>query len=253
MTQPILSVSEFLDVVNMLLSTEDVYVEGEVTQASDHPKGMFFSIKDPHGGGLMECYMSPWLYRKAGITLEPGMMVRVGGVASVYKPYGKFSFRVAEIVLAGEGSLKKAYDALRKKLADEGLFDRKRPLPDFVTRIGLITSATGAAIGDFRKNLAPLGIRVVYRDVRVEGEQATPQVLRALTDFGARASEFDLIVMTRGGGSLESLQAFNDEQVVRAVFASKVPTLVSIGHERDVPLAQMAADASASTPTCSAP
>lgn len=249
MQQQIISVSEFLDVVNMLLSTEDVYVQGEVTGAHPHPTGMYFSLKDEEGGGIMDCYMSPTLYRNIGIELEDGMLVRAGGIASVYKPKGRFSFRVAELELAGEGSLKKAYEALKKKLFEEGLFDRKRPLPEFVSRVGLITSKTSAAIGDFRKNLAPLGIRILHRDVRVEGDKATPQVRAALEWFNGHAADIDVIVIVRGGGSLEDLQAFNDEHVVRAVFGSRVPTLVSIGHERDVPLSQMAADASASTPT----
>jgi len=244
-----LSVSEFLDVVNMLLSTEDVYVHGEVTGAHLHQTGMYFSVKDAEGGSLMECYMAPSLYRSAGVPLEDGMLVRLGGIASVYKSKGRFSFRVQEIALAGEGSLKKAYEALKKKLGEEGLFDRRRELPEFVSRIALITSRTGAAIGDFRKNLAELGMRVEHLNVRVEGAQAVPQVLGALRRVHAHAERFDLVVLIRGGGSLEDLQAFNDEQVVRAVFGSPVPTLVSIGHERDVPLAQMAADASASTPT----
>lgn len=244
-----ISVSEFLDVVNMLLSTEDVNVQGEVTGAHLHPTGMYFSLKDEQGGGIMDCYMSPTLYKNIGIPLEDGMLVRAGGIASVYKPKGRFSFRVAELALAGEGSLKKAYEALKKKLTEEGLFDRKRPMPQYVSRIGLITSKTSAAIGDFQKNLVSLGMQVRLVNVRVEGVRATPQVRKAWEYFNAHADDFDLIVMVRGGGSLEDLQAFNDEQVVRGVFASKVPTLVSIGHERDVPLAQMAADASASTPT----
>lgn len=249
MEQHTISVGEFLDVVNMLLSTEDVFVQGEVTGAHLHPTGMYFSLKDEEGDGVMDCYMSPTLYRNIGILLEDGMLVRAGGIASVYKRKGRFSFRVAELELAGEGSLKKAYDALKKKLSEEGLFDRKRPLPEFARRIGLITSKTSAAIGDFKKNLVSLDLKVRYRDVRVEGAQATPQVRAALEWFNEHAADFDVIVMVRGGGSLEDLQAFNDEHVVRAVFSSRVPTLVSIGHERDVPLAQMAADASASTPT----
>ncbi|HXV26534.1 MAG TPA: exodeoxyribonuclease VII large subunit [Candidatus Paceibacterota bacterium] len=250
--EPVFSVSEFLDLVIELLGQRDFEVQGEVTGAKSHPTGFYFSLKDERGGGLMDCYMSPYAYRGAGIALEDGMLVKVGGIASIYKPKGRFSFRVQTIQLAGEGSLKKAYEALKKKLTEEGLFDRKRALPEFISRVGLITSRTGAVIDDFRRNLAPLGLSVLHYDVRVEGAQAVPQVKRALEWFGRHAERVDALVLVRGGGSMEDLQAFNDEYVVRGVFGSRVPTVVSIGHDRDVPLAQMAADASASTPTATA-
>lgn len=247
--EPVFSVSEFLDFTNELLGQRDFSVQGEVTGAKSHPTGFYFSLRDPQATALMDCYMSPYAYKGSGVVLEDGMLVKVGGIASVYKPRGRFSFRVVEITLAGEGSLKKAYEALKKKLTDEGLFDRKRQLPEFVSRIGLVTSRTGAVINDFRTNLAPLGLTVSHFDARVEGAQAVASIRRALAWFDAHASQFDALVLVRGGGSLEDLQAFNDEYVTRAVFGSRIPTVVSIGHDRDVPLAQLAADASASTPT----
>jgi exodeoxyribonuclease VII large subunit len=169
---------------------------------------------------------------------------------SIYKAKGRFSFRVETLEIAGEGSLKKAYEALKKKLAQEGLFDRKRALPGFIQRVGLVTSKTGAVIDDFRRNLLPLGIRVVHADVRVEGSQAADQIIRAMTRLNL--VDVDVVVVIRGGGSMEDLAAFNNEHVVRAVFGSRVPTIVAIGHDRDVPLAQMVADGSASTPTATA-
>lgn len=251
--QPVFSVAEFLEFVNEVLGARDVTVEGEIVGAKPHPTGFYFSVKDTGGQqAIMDCYLSPYAYRGLGFALEDGMVVRVGGIASIYKPKGRFSFRVETVALAGEGSLKKAYDALRKKLTEEGLFDRKRKLPDFVRRIALVTSRSGAVIDDFRRNLAPLGLRVVHADVRVEGAQAPAQVRAAIERFNARHQDFDALVLIRGGGSLEDLQPFNDEYVVRAVFGSRIPTVVSIGHDRDVPLAQMAADASASTPTATA-
>lgn len=247
METPVFSVGEFLDVINELLGVQDFQVLGEVTGAKSHPTGFYFSLKDPQSGGIMDCYMSPYAYRGLGIPLEDGMQVQVGGAPAIYKPKGRFSFRVETIALAGEGALKKAYEALKKKLADEGLFDRKRPLPEYIQRIGLVTSKTGAVIDDFRRNLAALGLRVFHCDVRVEGAQAVGQITQAITRLNL--VNVDIVVVIRGGGSLEDLAAFNDERVVRAVFGSRVPTIVSIGHDRDVPLAQMAADASASTPT----
>jgi exodeoxyribonuclease VII large subunit len=248
----IFSVGEFLDFINELLSVRNFFVQGEVVSARPHPTGMYFSLKDAEGGGVMDCYMSPFAYRGLGVIIEDGMQVKVGGAPSIYKAKGRFSFRVETLEPVGEGSLKKAYEALKLKLADEGVFTRKRPLPQFISRVGLITSKTGAVIDDFRKNLARLGMTVYHRDVRVEGAVAVTHVVNALQAFQKGTQEIDVIVLIRGGGSMEDLQAFNNELVVRAVFGSKVPTIVSIGHDRDVPLAQMAADASASTPTATA-
>jgi len=248
----IFSVGEFLDFINEVLGARNFFVQGEVVSARPHPTGMYFSLKDAEGGGVMDCYMSPYAYRGLGVIIEDGMQVKVGGAPSIYKAKGRFSFKVETLELVGEGSLKKAYEALKLKLTDEGLFARKRPLPEFISRIGLITSKTGAVIDDFKKNLARLGMTVYHRDVRVEGAVAVTQVAGALQAFNKGAQQVDVVVVIRGGGSMEDLQAFNNELVVRAVFGSKVPTIVSIGHDRDVPLAQMAADASASTPTATA-
>lgn len=251
-TDIVFSVAEFLDFVNEMLGQRDYAVRGEVVGARPHPTGMYFSLKDEAGGGIMDCYMSPYAYRGLGVSIEDGMQVKVSGTPNIYKPKGRFSFRVETLELVGEGSLKKAYEALKKKLSEEGLFDRKRPLPEFISRIGLVTSKTGAVIDDFRKNLASLGMVVYHRDVRVEGAAAAEQIVRAIGSFNRGREQIDALVLIRGGGSMEDLQAFNTDQVVRAVFGARVPTIVSIGHDRDVPLAQMAADASASTPTATA-
>lgn len=248
----VFSVSEFLDFTNELLGARDAQVQGEIVEAKDHPTGFYFTLKDPAVEAVMDCYLSPYTYRGLGMPLERGMLVRVGGVANIWKKKGRFSFRVETVALAGEGSLKKAYEALKKKLQEEGLFDRKRPVLPFVRSIGLITSRTGAVIDDFRRNLLPLGMSVLHYDVRVEGASAVPQIRRALEWFNAHADRVDALAIIRGGGSMEDLQAFNDEFVVRGVFGARVPTVVSIGHDRDVPLAQLAADASGSTPTAAA-
>lgn len=248
----VFSVAEFLDMTNELLGSRDFAVQGEVVEAKDHPTGCYFTLKDPAEEAVMECYASPPTYRGLGFTLERGMLVKIGGTANIWKKRGRFSFRAQTIALAGEGSLKKAYDALKKKLTDQGLFDRKRPLPEFIARIGLVTSRTSAVIDDFRHNLAPLGLKVLHHDARVEGASAVGQLLKALSWFNAHAADIDVLVVIRGGGSMEDLQPFNNEEVVRALFGARMPTIVSIGHDRDVPLAQMTADASASTPTATA-
>lgn len=252
MEAPVFSVSEFLDTINEVLSYQDFSVVGEVIGAKPHPTGFYFSLKDPENGGVMDCYLSPYAYRGLGIAVEDGMQVQVHGGPSIYKPKGRFSFRVESLAIAGEGALRKAYELLKKKLQEEGLFDRKRSLPEFIGRVGLITSKTGAVIDDFRRNLMPIGLKVLHRDVRVEGVLAVEQIVRAIQAFDREYKDIDVLVLIRGGGSMEDLQAFNAESVVRAVFGARVPTVVSIGHDRDIPLAQLVGDASGSTPTAAA-
>lgn len=248
----VFSVSEFLDFVNALVGARTAFVRGEVTGARPHPTGMYFSLKDSNPEGsvsIMDCYMSPFAYRGLGFAIEDGMEVKVGGAAGIYKAKGRFSFRVETLELAGEGSLKKAYDLLKIKLEAEGLFARKRPLPDFIQSVGVITSRTGAVIDDFRKNLLPVGLKIRLFDTRVEGEQAVSGIKRGIEYFNEHVSDLDLLVIIRGGGSLEDLQAFNNEHVARAIFGSKIPTVCGIGHDRDVPIACLVADMMTSTPT----
>jgi exodeoxyribonuclease VII large subunit len=180
------------------------------------------------------------------------MEVAVEGAPRLIKRNGRFQFIVENLHLVGEGALKKAYDFLKAKLEEEGLFARKRALPEFISSVGVITSRAGAVIHDFRNNLAKRGIRVYLKDVRVEGASSPGMVTNAIKWFNKQATPVDVLVLMRGGGSLEDLQGFNNEQVVRAVFGSHIPTIVSIGHDKDVPLAQLAADVMVSTPTAAA-
>jgi exodeoxyribonuclease VII large subunit len=156
--------------------------------------------------------------------------------------------------VVGEGALKKAYDELKRKLEKEGIFrpERKRPIPDFPHRIGLVTSHQGAAIGDFTSNLGKFGFKIKFFDSRVEGKQAVFDLIRGIRWFNENIPDLDAIVLTRGGGSLESLQAFNTEALVREIVNSKIPILAGIGHEKDMPLAALAADKAVSTPTAAA-
>lgn len=250
--QPVFTVSAFLDYVNELLNLENLSVQGEVTGWKIHPTGIYFSLKDKQDGALMDCYMSPYVYRGLGLNVDEGMEVRVNGIPSIYKARGRFSFRVETIELVGEGSLKKAYELLKAKLQAEGLFDRKRPLPEFIHRIGIITSKTGAVIDDFRKNIDKLGHELYLYDVRVEGAKAVNLILGAVQWFNKNMPELDVLVIMRGGGSLEDLQAFNHELVAREVFASRIPTICAIGHDRDVPIMSLVGDAATSTPTAAA-
>lgn len=252
MAEQVLSVSQFLDVINELIAVPGTFVRGEVTGFKVHPSGVYLSLKDKEDGSILDCYINPYVWRGMGIVLEDGIEVKVGGMPSVYKPKGRFSFRVETLEPVGEGSLRKAYELLKKQLEQEGLFARKRPLPEFIKSIGVVTSRTGAVIDDFRKNLDKRGYRVHLADVRVEGTRAVENIIRAVRWFNRNMPDLDVLVVIRGGGSLEDLQPFNNELVARELFASHIPTLCSIGHDRDAPIAQLVADAQASTPTATA-
>lgn len=248
----VFSVGEFLDYVNELFSPRTYVVEGEISEFRPHPTGAYFSLKDKEGEGILNCYMNPFAYRSLGVVLEDGMCVKAHGAPRIYKPKGRFSFVADSVELSGEGTLRKAYEALKKKLEDEGLFSRKREIPEFISRIGIITSKTGAVIDDFRKNLKHRGFELFLYDVRVEGAQAHTKIAEAIRWFNTHAPECDVLVLIRGGGSLEDLQPFNNECVAREIFSSRIPVIAGIGHDRDVPIASMASDYVTSTPSFAA-
>lgn len=251
--EPIFSVGEFLDYINELFKAREYAVVGEITECNPHPSGLYFTLKDKDGEGILNCYMNPYAYRTLGVELEAGMLVKAMGAPNIYKPKGRFSFVARRVEPFGEGSLRQAYELLKKKLEAEGLFTRKRELPEFIGAVGIITSRTGAVIDDFRKNLKPLGLSLRLIDVRVEGASAPGQIIRALERFNARmAGELDAIVLIRGGGSLEDMLPFNNELVARAVFASQIPVIAGLGHDRDVPIAALVADRATSTPSFAA-
>lgn len=250
----IFTVSKFLDHVNDILGQklEDIKVRGEISGLSEHTSGIYFALKDKDDESVLDCYLPLWVYKGLGIELEDGMEVKAGGTPNVYKPKGKFSLVIETLELTGEGSLKKAYELLKKKLQEEGLFDRKRELPEFIRRVGVITSRSGAVIDDFRNNLAQRGYQIHFHDVRVEGVRAVEDIMKAVRWFNKNQPDLDVLVIMRGGGSLEDLRAFNNELVARAVFASKVPTVCGIGHDRDVPITSLVGDSITSTPTAAA-
>ena len=249
-----LSVSEFLDGLNIELSGMAARIQGEVSSLDLRERVVYFTIKDSKDESMLSCLIFRNQYALSGVDLALGDEIIVEGSPDIYKPNGRLSLRVGMIELCGEGALKKAYDALKVKLESEGIFspEKKRALPAFPTRIALITSEQGAAIGDFTMNLGPQGFKVGFYPTSVEGKRAVLEILEALRYFTRHASEYDLLVMTRGGGSFESLQAFNNEALVRAVAACPLPTLLGVGHEKDVTLSALAADLMVSTPTATA-
>lgn len=253
-SDPTLSISQFLDGLNLELSGMAARIKGEVSSVDLRERVVYFTLKDSQDESTLNCLIFRYQYQLSGVQLQVGDEVIVEGSPDIYKPSGRLSLKVGMIELAGEGALKKAYDELFRKLEQEGLMapERKRLPPEFPGRIALITSEQGAAIGDFTMNLGQLGLAVDFYPASVEGQRAVPDILRALRYFREHADRYDLLVMIRGGGSLESLQAFNNEMLVREVSAFPIPTLLGIGHEKDITLAALVADTMVSTPTATA-
>ena len=245
-----LGVSDFVALLNQTLeyAYPGVVITGELANFRvSKNKWVYFDLKDE----LASVKFFGTIYSLPG-PLEDGMLLRVRGQPRLHQLYG-FSVNVSSIQPAGEGSIKRAAALLQAKLAAEGLFDeaRKRPLPYPPGRIGLITSKQSAAYADFIKILDARwrGVDIQLIDVQVQGEPAPAQIAAALERFNGEAEPPEVVVIIRGGGSAEDLAAFSTEQVARAVAASRVPTLVAIGHEIDLSLAELAADRRASTPS----
>lgn len=241
--------TEFISVVNQTLeyAYSSALIEGEVSSFKvNQGKWVFFDLKDTESS--IGCFMSVWSLRT---PLEDGMKVVVRGVPKLTK-WGKFSFTVETVQPVGEGSLKKAFELLKKKLLSEGLFDpaKKRAIPEGLTKIGVISSTEAAGYKDFIKivNARWGGLKIQVAHTQVQGLDAPDQMIRALNYFNEK-SEVELIVMIRGGGSADDLACYNDEALVRAIAASKIPVATGIGHEIDESLADLAADFRASTPS----
>jgi len=246
----IFSVAEFIALLNIGLRKSEVKIMGEVGQVQFGPTGhVYFTLKDEKEPGLVNCIIWKSKYNLFGIDLKEGVKILAFGHPEVYAPSGRLSFISDTIELAGEGTLKKQYDELKKKLAAEGLFaeERKRPLPLYPQRIGLITSKKGAVLGDFLSNIGKFGFKITMIDSRVEGQEAVPDLLASIKTF--RKEEIDLLAIIRGGGSMESLMPFNNELLVREIANFPVPVIVAIGHDKDEPLIDFVADVSVSTPS----
>jgi len=246
----VLTVSEFNRLVSDYLEQGlgAVTVQGEVTgYRVARERLVYFELKDEEARCL--CFALVW---DIGQPLEDGMEVKVTGVPKLFQKSGGFHLRVVGIELVGAGALQKAFEMLKRKLEAEGLFDVrwKKPLPRFPESIGIITSPIAAAYTDILRRLNERwgGLNIALAPVAVQGATAPREIIYALKYFN-ESYPVDVIILTRGGGSLEDLQAFNSELVVRAVFASKIPVISGVGHERDVTLADVVADVRASTPT----
>jgi exodeoxyribonuclease VII large subunit len=248
----ILTVDQYLELVNQYIKPLNFSIIGEVSSVSDRAGAtVFFSLSDEHEKAVIDCVIWRNIYRSLGFKLEQGMQVKITGHPNIYKPRGSFSYVVRSIIPTGEGALLKAYEQLKQKLQKQGWFDPdiKRKLPPYITKIGLITADNSDAKKDFETHIGNFGPTLYFADVRVEGFSAVDNVVNALKFFNQSLLDLDVLVITRGGGSLESLQAFNSEKVAKAIHSSRIPVLSAIGHERDVTIADMVADVRGSTPT----
>jgi exodeoxyribonuclease VII large subunit len=253
MDAPILSVAEYIKVLNDGLKNYPAKILGEISQVSKPVSGhVYFTLKDAGGASAMRCIIWRSGYAVCGVDLTEGMQIIANGTPNIYAPRGELSFVARTVELAGEGELKKAYDALKAKLGAEGLLseERKRPIPKFPRTIGLITSRGGEVIHDFLMNIGKHGFKIQFVHSGVEGQEAALSLLEAVRTL--KQKKIDVLVIMRGGGSLESLQGFNNEMLVRELCDFPAPVIAAIGHHRDAPLVALVADAAVSTPTAAA-
>lgn len=243
------TVTEFVDHCNMVVEREfdALLIEGEVANFKiNQNKWVFFDLKDE--GSSINCFLPVTSLHTA---LLDGMKIRLQATPKLTR-WGRFSLTVQNIVPVGEGNIKKSFELLKQKLTKEGLFDpaKKRPLPANLAKIGVISSTAAAGYLDFLKILNNRwgGLQIQTINTQVQGLPAIDQIVRAITYFNQQ-NTVDLIVILRGGGSADDLAIFNDEQIVRAIAASRLPVLTGIGHEIDESLADLAADVRASTPS----
>jgi exodeoxyribonuclease VII large subunit len=252
-----LSVSALTKTVKSLLEARftDVIVEGEVSNYTHHRSGhRYFTLKDPEAqiSGVI------WKTRPVNFNMKDGIKVVCRGRLTVYPPSGRYQLDVMNVRPLGVGELQKAFEEMHRRLEAEGLFDptRKRAIPQYPKRIGIVTSETGAALHDILTVLRrryPV-TQVILRPAAVQGIGAEREIARAIQEFNlTRGDERpDVLIVGRGGGSLEDLWSFNEEAVARAIFASKIPIISAVGHEVDITIADLVADLRAPTPTAAA-
>jgi exodeoxyribonuclease VII large subunit len=234
---------------------QQVWVNGEVSSASVHPSGIYFTIKDRIGKASVPAVVWKSQIPELEIHPQPGMQVLAFGKISVYAPHGKYQFQVQQVLPLGEGLQALKLQRLKQRLAAEGLFDRehKKSVPTHPRTIAVVTSATAAAWGDIQKvwrSRYP-GLRVLLSPAIVQGESAPQSIERAI-DRVTIDGRAEVLILARGGGAIEDLSCFNSEIVVRAIAECPIPVVTGIGHERDESLADLAADVCAATPTTAA-
>jgi exodeoxyribonuclease VII large subunit len=250
------TVSELTGKIRDLLARNftDITVQGEISNCRPAQSGhIYFTLKDDHA--QVRCVFFKQQQRGIKFRPEDGLQVTVRGSISVYEQRGEYQIYVEKIEPIGFGALQLAFEQLKKRLEAEGLFDpaRKKPLPLLPSRIGMITSPRGAAVRDVLRILTRRfpNVHLTVYPVRVQGEEAAGEIVKALKFFNAKQI-VDVLILARGGGSLEDLWAFNEEVVARAIAASEIPVISGVGHETDFTIADFVADVRASTPSAAA-
>src|SRR3990167_7895352 len=246
----IYSISEVNYFAKQTLEEMTFWVEGEISSFRKNPNWNFYYLDLKDESAVLPCIAEEFMIAnlKGKVT---GQRILAYGNLSLYEPFGKYQFRISMVEAAGEGLLQKQLDELIKKLKSEGLFDKKhkKKIPKYPKKVCIVTSLGSDAYNDFVRHTAykfPI-IELYTADIRVQGIGAVPSLLKVLPRVDKMG--FDAIVITRGGGSIEDLAAFNDEDVARMIFSLKTPTVVAIGHESNESLSEWVADVRASTPT----
>ena len=232
---------------------ERVYLTGQVSNFRKRPTHQYFSLKDDRA--VIQATIWSGIYQKLGFDLEEGMKINVVGRVQVYEPSGSYSIIIEKAEPDGVGALAIQFEQLKKKLSEEGLFQErfKQAIPQFAKRIGVVTSRSGAVIQDIITTVSRRfpSVEIVLYPTKVQGEGAAEEIARNIARANER-DDLDVLIIGRGGGSIEDLWAFNEEIVVRAIFESRLPIISSVGHETDVTLADFVADKRAATPTAAA-
>jgi len=232
---------------------ERVYLTGQVSNFRKRPTHQYFSLKDDRA--VIQATIWSGIYQKLGFDLEEGMKINVIGRVQVYEPSGSYSIIIEKAEPDGVGALAIQFEQLKKKLSEEGLFQErfKQAIPQFAKRIGVVTSRSGAVIQDIITTVSRRfpGVEIVLYPTKVQGEGAAEEIAHNIARANER-EDLDVLIIGRGGGSIEDLWAFNEEIVVRSIFESRLPIISSVGHETDVTLADFVADKRAATPTAAA-
>ena len=232
---------------------ERVYLTGQVSNFRKRPTHQYFSLKDDRA--VIQATIWSGIYQKLGFDLEEGMKINVIGRVQIYEPSGSYSIIIEKAEPDGVGALAIQFEQLKKKLSEEGLFQDhfKQAIPQFAKKIGVVTSRSGAVIQDIITTVSRRfpGVEIVLYPTKVQGEGAAEEIARNIVRANER-EDLDILIIGRGGGSIEDLWAFNEEIVVRSIFESRLPIISSVGHETDVTLADFVADKRAATPTAAA-
>jgi len=253
----IYKVSEINRIAKNLLEGEfpEIWLEGEISNLTLHSSGhLYFSLKDEEA--QISAIMYKWQVRELEFVIENGMKVIARGKLSVFVKGGRYQIIVSALEPIGIGALQQAFEQLKQKLEKEGLFDkaRKRPIPMLPQKIGIVTSPTGAAIRDILNVIERrfANVHILIHPVRVQGDRASGEIAEAIAYLNEHFPSLDVLIVGRGGGSLEDLWPFNREIVARAIYNSRIPVISAVGHEVDYTIADFVADLRAPTPSAAA-